>query len=203
MNPLGYLGANPLDIALADRFAQVVFMDDEFSSADLKKIISTEHESDAPGLNIDGAQNQDLSVLKSDLNSMIQSIRHIYRNELSTLEPVMDTFIVAFYHQVRKNKLSISPRRAAMMKRNLKTYIAIDIYSTQKKSIDPQNFITASESSWLYPVVEDENHLDILKECIFEALHAINVQEIDQQSVAQTESILNTYRQHGSTKNGN
>ncbi len=153
MNPLTYLGANPLDAALADRFLLIINVPSEFNRKDLDAIINLDEK------NIKNKNN--------NLKTMLFDIRKIYDNLNSDLVKEIDKHVLDFTENINKMGLQFSPRRAGMLKRSICIFTAIDIYEgnfTSKKV--SENFINAAYNSWNYLVTDNEPKLEILKEAL-------------------------------------
>jgi len=201
MNPLSYLGANPLDPALADRFAFIVQIPQTFSDADLQKIISIKHQDDSPLLHDKNSSvNHALTV---QLNAMLTAIRKIYSELAPKIINLADEFTLAFSRQVQNIGCQISPRRAAMLKRNIAVFMAIDLYFDTNFKISHENFSRAAQYCWTYPVTDDEPRNDALKEAVLYALSQIGFNNINQEKVNSTQKIFEQYKNANSSAYSN
>ncbi len=181
MNPLGYLGVNPLDSALADRFFMIVQVPTNFDREDLSKI-----------MNFETGTRETKSTELIDLIATISKISENMKNEYSGL---IENFIIDFSSKVEQLGLLFSPRRAAMLKKCLSLFFAIDFYDgkmTEKKIVD--NLITGVKNSWNYFVTDDEPQLDILKEAFLFATKKITA------NTKQTKEYFKQYKK--SNENG-
>lgn len=154
MNPLGYLGVNPLDEALADRFFLIVNIPENFKDNDLKKIINS---------------NETKELRQSgELIQLIKNIKNIAENLPEEHAAFIDDFIINFSKKANELGVSFSPRRAAMLKRALTVFFAIDIYedNLSKKNIT-ENLVKATQYSWNPYVTDDDPQIDKLKEAFY------------------------------------
>ena len=182
MNPIGYLGVNPLDLALADRFSLIVSVPSSFGRDDLSKIINS---------------NKSCGESSSkELFDLISAIDKISKNLKPSNNNIIDNFIMDFSYKLEELGLMFSPRRAAMLKKNLSIFFAIDLY---KGSINPKeivtNLIMAAKYSWNYLVADEEHYFDKLVEAVNFA-----TKEIKNASV-KTEKIFKQYQQKSLNKN--
>lgn len=189
MNPLTYLGANPLDEALADRFSQIVFLSGQFSDQDLKKILNTTHHNDAPELLKNTSNNEAFRGI-SRLRDMLNKISYYYYQLDQDFHQQVEKFVISYCHQIQNLKLFISPRRAAMMKRNILVYSAIDQYFDKKIKLTVRNCAQAAEFGWTYSVTEEDSHADILTQAIQQALNDCGFKRVDQQKADNTNTII-------------
>ncbi len=152
MNPLGYLGVNPLDEALADRFFLIVNVPSEFLRNDLLKIINS-------------PDNKATENKSNDLIELIENIRTEVKNVNPKHQLIIDNYVMDFTEKIQKLGLSFSPRRAAMLKRAITIFFSIDIIenSLSHNSIS-KNLLEATIFSWNYTVTNEEPHYDKLKE---------------------------------------
>lgn len=166
MNPLTYLGANPLDAALADRFLLIINVPSEFNRNDLDAIINLDEK------NIKNKNN--------NLKTMLFDIKKIYENLNLDLVKEIDKHVLDFTENINKMGLQFSPRRAGMLKRSICIFTAIDIYEgnyTPKKV--NENFINAAYNSWNYLVTDNDPKLQILKEGLVATSNNANVKGDD------------------------
>ncbi len=156
MNPLGYLGVNPLDEALADRFFLIVNIPEDFKDNDLRKIINSE--------------DKVATDLSGDLDQMIKKIKNIASQLPPAKTNLIDNFIIDFSRKVNELGISFSPRRAAMMKKALTIFFAIDIFDENENNTSAaENLMLAANYSWNYYVTEDDPETDKLKESFYYA----------------------------------
>ncbi len=161
MNPLGYFGVNQLDEALADRFFLIINIPSDFERSDLAEIINMPDEMEI-------GKSEELIKLIAEIKSKANSIDSLTR-------PKIDNFVMDFSQKVKKLGLSFSPRRAAMLKKALTIFFAIDLVENNlnEKTI-VQNFRDCAAYGWNYFVIGEEPYLDILKESFLYATRKVN-----------------------------
>jgi len=153
MNPLTYMGANPLDAALADRFFLIINVPNKFDRDDLNEIINMDE------------NNVKKSNIK--LDNMISDIKKIYKNLDKNLVNEIDKLVLDLSEKITELGLQLSPRRAGMLKRAVCIFTAIDIYEGQftAKNVN-ENFLLAAYNSWNYLVTDNEPKLNVLKKAL-------------------------------------
>ena len=161
MNPLGYFGVNPLDEALADRFYLIINIPSDFERSDLSEIINQPNEMEL-------GKSEELIELISKVKTKASSIDKQTKMKI-------DNFVMDFSQKVKELGLSFSPRRAAMLKKTLTIFFAIDIVENNitEKTI-AQNFRDCAAYGWNYYVIGEEPYLDILKESFLYATRKVN-----------------------------
>jgi len=185
MNPLSYLGANPLDTALADRFAQIITIKNNFSSDDLAKIINTMHDDDCPGLNKATKAKQDTRLI-----TLVNELKQYCSNIPKSLSDMATKFTIAFYNKLNELNLPISPRRASMLNRNIQIYQIIDWYYDVQAPIKVENFVLATQNIWLYPVIDDEPNIDILMEALYYGLAEVGLIKLDDAKIKNAKKMM-------------
>ncbi len=178
MNPLEYAGVTPLDEALADRFSLIINVPDRFADNDLLKIINSAK-----------VYNTKKSV---ELITMINELRKISKMLNTKYGNAIDTLIVEFTRKVQELDLIFSPRKAAMLKRNMLIFLAMDFY--ESKITDnkiSENFVKVCKYSWNYFVTEEDPYLDMLKEAVKYATKKLG----NNSAAKETEKIFKVYKQ--------
>ncbi len=178
MNPLEYAGVTPLDEALADRFSLIINVPDRFADNDLLKIINSAK-----------VYNTKKSV---ELITMINELRKISKMLNTKYGNAIDTLIVEFTRKVQELDLIFSPRKAAMLKRNMLIFLAMDFY--ESKITDnkiSENFVKVCKYSWNYFVTEEDPYLDMLKEAVKYATKKLG----DNSAAKETKKIFKVYKQ--------
>lgn len=175
MNPKTYLGANPLDDALADRFMFIIPVPSDYSSADMQKIISRKN--DQP----DDTQR---------LLSLIEQIDKKSTEISPEIQSRIDAFIISFAQKVRECGLIYSPRRCGTLRRSLQVYAGMELLGG-KITDEALNFMfeECAYLSWNYFITDDEDNKDILREAFNHALSSSNA------PVSDTESEFSKYHQ--------
>lgn len=153
MNPLTYLGANPLDAALADRFFLIINVPNKFNREDLDEIINL--------------NDKNTKTTKIKLDRLILDIKKLYENLNRNIVKEIDKLVLDLSEKVTQLGLQLSPRRAGMLKRAICIFTAIDIYEGQftEKNVN-ENFVLAAYNSWNYLVTDNEPKLDVLKKAL-------------------------------------
>lgn len=175
MNPSDYLGANLLDVALADRFFLIINIPKSFERDDLSKIINSKNFFD--------------SSLPDKLKQLIEDIKKNSDRLDDDLLNSINNYILDFSMKVEELGLTISPRKCTMMKKSLTLFMAMDLYEGELSSKKiSENFALCSDYSWNYHVTEDNPHIDILNEAYKSAVSEIP------QSEGHTESEFEKYK---------
>ena len=122
MNPPSYVGAHPLDPALAGRFAFVVTVPEvsDMSPEAVSRIVRQVSEDDAPMLKAERPVLED-----SSLNGFVDSCRERTTAISGTLENKLSEYVLAVNQFLTSREIGLDGRRLGMLFRNLKAYIAV------------------------------------------------------------------------------
>ncbi len=142
MNPPSYLGANPLDEALAGRFTFIVKIPTvvEMKVNDVCEIINNINEDDGRAL----AQGNEKKLNKKDkeeFNKFIVAIRSKIKelNKDKDLNLDIDSYLIKFMRFADTKGLTIDGRRLNMAKRNILAYISILLLKDKNLKLDFKN----------------------------------------------------------------
>ncbi|MBN1150284.1 AAA family ATPase [candidate division WOR-3 bacterium] len=203
MNPLNYPGAYSLDPALADRFSQIVEIDDYFKEEDIIKIVKGNNEKSSllrENEEFDGR-------ITEKLQSLIKKVKKEYYSLPKKITEMSEKFCSAYYRNAQdvcseKEYKAVSERRAGMIFRTLKVMFAIDL--SEKIKITPkafrENFRMASEFSWIYPAIEDGNTRNLEKEILEKTIRDLGFIKIEPEKEDSTERILQKFKNSTSGK---
>jgi len=142
MNPPSYAGANPLDEALAGRFAFIIEVPrvSEMCEDEVRKVINNSSEEDAAAM---GGKNHAVPAeVTGTLNGFLAAARLRMGEINSALGRGIDDYLVKFLFFASNKGVHIDGRRAGMLKRNILAYLAADELSGGKR---PAVFEQASE----------------------------------------------------------
>lgn len=125
MNPVGYLGARPLDAALAGRFSFIISMPEigDMTLDDVQLIVDHVSEADAPGLDIphfklNGAKGGSLQEFIARARARFPAIHARYR---ATVTRYITGIAATLNHDVRP----LDGRRLGMLSRNCVAYLSV------------------------------------------------------------------------------
>ncbi|KQC11595.1 MAG: hypothetical protein APR63_12355 [Desulfuromonas sp. SDB] len=203
MNPVEYPGANPLDPALADRFSLIVKIPDIFSHESISGIINSLHRDDSPGL-----RKEKTCPEKSDqrkLKKLLSKIKEIYENLPEELVDTADKFSKMYYQNAFALSpvlyLTVSPRRASMIFRNLKIFLSIDLYHRGSLSREDilVNLNEIAGYSWIYSAGEEE-YSDYREEVLYKTLYDIGMIRVNEFEKRRTENFIQNYKNSISPK---
>jgi len=176
MNPTDYIGAMPLDMALASRFAWVIETPKigEMSDKDIRAVINTIGEDDAPML-----EHDELGKTAVSIHMQIEHIRakliNALRKELPIVQKV-DTLLHVIATIAHKRNIEIADgRRLSMIRRNLVACLLADRVTP---GCEDMSMITRKLQKYLpmlFPgKLLDEDKLEQKMETIIaEAIHAV------------------------------
>jgi len=137
MNPPSYAGANPLDEALAGRFAFVIKVPQavEMSDYDIKKIINNINEDDGAAI----YKGNELKMDDKERNGFMEYIGAIRDNigfVSAKLNSRLDDYIVKFVFFANNKGINLDGRRINMIKRNIAAYISTVIFREKQEDFD-------------------------------------------------------------------
>lgn len=135
MNPLHYEGSQPLDEALAGRFAFIIPLPEFFrmGQAEASRVIVNLSPDDAPGLKCRGiasAKGDGKKIEGPDLEKLLDRASRIYRVVSSSLGDDMARYVFHLSQMLARgldNKIEVDGRRAGMLWRNLLAVLAVKI----------------------------------------------------------------------------
>lgn len=132
MNPPGYLGAMPLDEALAGRFAFVIRMPEarEMSAEDIGKIIGHVSEDDAPSLEHTIHQGNGDSLLH-----LVRNAHGRYPLVEKAHGKLLSDYVTHLSSAFKINRHPLDGRRLGMIHRNLLAYLAVRLAKEQDLKI--------------------------------------------------------------------
>lgn len=134
MNPPGYLGAIPLDIALAGRFAFVIKVPSitEMDKENALKIISHLSEDDAPGFPAPHFQIKE--EVKNELKELLSQISSVLPEIIKEHSEFVEEYLVNLMNELKGKELFIDGRRLGMIRRNILTVMGVyKIYDIQSE----------------------------------------------------------------------
>lgn len=122
MNPSGDAGTHPLDWPTADRFAFILQMTEakDMPEADLRQVIGSLSEDDAPGL-----RHAPPSCNGVDLATFLASARKRYDQLDAQIRPQLTGYVVRLVRLLTSTRVEISGRRAGMLYRNIVAVLAV------------------------------------------------------------------------------
>jgi len=124
MNPPSYIGAHPLDAALAGRFALVVPVPEatEMREDAVSRIVQQVSEDDAPMLRKRrrrNSQGADLCEFVEACRLRVKKISATHRNKLSAYVMAVNQFLAS-------REIALDGRRLGMVWRSLQAYLAVE-----------------------------------------------------------------------------
>jgi MoxR-like ATPase len=132
MNPPGYVGAIPLDVALAGRFAFIIEVPTviDMKKKDILKIIQHLSSEDAPGFPaphfiVKEETKRKLKELLSQISSLLPEI-------IKKESQLTDDYIYEFALSMKSNLYHVDGRRLGMLRRNILTSFAVyEVYGSK------------------------------------------------------------------------
>lgn len=159
MNPTQYLGANPLDEALAGRFAFVVPVPDVLgmSDADLVAIVETATPDDAPLCPVlhEGPGRERPSRSSRRASKRLPQLRTLLDRARASLPTIVERhgelvtrYVCAVAGELSGKKLQPDGRRLGMLRRNLLAVLALEEASDRldRQQLEPVFFRTLDHS---------------------------------------------------------
>lgn len=148
MNPPGYLGAHPLDAALAGRFAfHIPFPDTKDMSADeLDGVIATVTEDDAPLCRDAFPMPQRPSRRAERIVDTVARARSRLDGIAKEWDARVRVYVGALAVQLRAKGLDLDGRRLGMLRRNLLAAFAVDEACARAGAREATVFRTVSQS---------------------------------------------------------
>ncbi|MBN1151343.1 AAA family ATPase [candidate division WOR-3 bacterium] len=197
MNPLNYPGAYTLDPALADRFAQIVEIDDYFKEDDILKIVKGNNEKSS----LLREDNEFDKNITEKLQALIKKVKKEYYTLPQKITDLSEKFCAAYYRNAQdvcseKEFKAVSERRVGMIFRTLKVMFAIDMSKKIRitTKVFRDNFKMASEFSWIYPAIEDGNTRNLEKEILEKTIRDLGFIKIEPENEESTERILQKFK---------
>ncbi len=137
MNPPSYAGANPLDEALAGRFAFVIKVPQaiEMTDANLRKIINNINEDDGAAIYKGNEMKMDEKE-RQDFLAYIEAIRDRIGFVSKKLNSRLDDYIIKFVFFANNKGINLDGRRINMIKRNIAAYISTAILKEKQENFD-------------------------------------------------------------------
>ena len=135
MNPPGYLGAMPLDEALAGRFAFVIRVPEarDMSSENIGKIIEHVSEDDAPVL-----IHMDRKGNGASLNCLIQGAQELFPMLEKKYGKVFKDYVTHLSSAFKMNRHPLDGRRLGMIYRNLIAFLSVRQEKNRSAEMDPE-----------------------------------------------------------------
>ncbi len=126
MNPPTYSGANPLDEALAGRFAFIIKVPkaDEMKADDIKKIINNKTKEDGPNLknNYEKSLNEEEKI---EFLNFLENAKEKYTEISDKLNGKIDDYLTRFLFLGKSKGVTLDSRRLNMIKRNILAYLSV------------------------------------------------------------------------------
>ncbi|MBP7792577.1 MAG: MoxR family ATPase [Candidatus Goldbacteria bacterium] len=209
MNPSTYAGANPLDEALAGRFAFIIKIPQviEMKSDDVKKILNNVTRED--GVALDCNNERCLSEEeKKSFNEHINKIRHRVNQFSVEFKNKTDDYLIRFIQVASDKGLILDGRRVNAMKRNVLSYISasinsdddfknVDFYTYREKILEVMKFSLPFEAC---NVEVSNSRINKIHEFVFDYINdggdknkIFNVKKIEDMEIITDDLVAKNY----------
>lgn len=150
MNPPSYLGAIPLDVALAGRFAFHLPMPEvkDMNIDDLNKIISEVSNDDAPSWNL--SRTNISGPAKENLKQFISSAKLHLPDIVNKYDKKVCDYIAALTSSFKLQKIFLDGRRLGMLRRNLLSLLAVTAIKKSNNDFSENELDLIFSESLLY-----------------------------------------------------
>ncbi len=152
MNPPSYLGAHPLDAALAGRFAVVVPVPDVTGMPEeaVSLIVCQVSEDDAPML-----KRQRQNPQGTDLAGFIKDCRNRMNKFSPTLRKKLSAYVMAINQFLACRNIQLDGRRLGMVWRTLQAYLAVEMEKgcAEEINLEEQDHILCTCLSFTMPFI--------------------------------------------------
>ncbi len=141
MNPPTYIGAHPLDAALAGRFALVVPVPEvsEMENDAVSRIVQQVSEDDAPML---GKQKR-RHPRGADLMGFIEACRERANGISATDRNKLSAYVIAVNQFLASREIALDGRRLGMVHRSLQAYLAVE---AEKNGVAKRSLLAHDEA---------------------------------------------------------
>ncbi len=156
MNPASYIGAQPLDEALAGRFAVIAIVPEvrDMEDEDVLRVVSNVTEDDAPGL------ARDMEQSGTELRSFVEDARRAVADLDADVKKKLASYTLELARFLEKRDAPLDGRRLGMLYRTLQAYLVV---AGSERDLDGKLLYAALESLLPFAATGRELPLPVLR----------------------------------------